>query len=210
MKKIGWVIASVGLLKFEGNSSCVEQKSLDYLFRNRIFHRLVVDLPFQTWTSRISNPRHVRDFSHKYFIASFNSCVFQSQMLLDRQKYTVSDSFYSLLANNDSTPVLIVDNRTAPRRTFLARYVSAAVGEGARLMFKDELTGYDYEQQVTYPTQKSRLDYLQTLLESCAFGSLETLSNVEIGNSKNQALNVRVIASKDLVTALIGLYQFAW
>ena len=129
---------------------------------------------------------------------------------MDRQKYVVSDFFYTLLVNDDSHPVLIVDELRAPRRMFLAKYDVGAVGEDARLMFKNELTGYDYEQQITYPTQKEQLDYLQSLLESFAYGSFQTLSNVEIGNSRNQKISIRVITSIDLVSAIIGLYQFAW
>jgi len=129
---------------------------------------------------------------------------------LDRQKYVVSDSFYSLLANDDSNPILIVDELSAPQRMFLTKYVIGAVGENVRLIFKNELTGYDYEQQITYPTQIEQLDYLQSLLESFAYGSFQTLSNVEIGNSRNQKIIIRVITSNDLVSAIIGLYKFAW
>ena len=92
----------------------------------------------------------------------------------------------------------------------MAKYGIGAVGENARLIFKDELTGYDYEQQITYPTQKEQLDYLQSLLESFAYGSFQTLSNVEIRNSRNQKVTIRVITSNDLVSSIIGLYQFAW
>ena len=129
---------------------------------------------------------------------------------MDRQKYVVSDSFYSLLANDDSNPILIVDELSAPQRMFLTKYVIGAVGENVRLIFKNELTGYDYEQQITYPTQIEQLDYLQSLLESFAYGSFQTLSNVEIGNSRNQKIIIRVITSNDLVSAIIGLYKFAW
>ena len=129
---------------------------------------------------------------------------------MDRQGYVVSDSFYSLLVNDDSNPILIVDELSAPRGMFLAKYAIGAVGENARLIFKNELTGYDYEQQITYPTQKEQLDYLQSLLESFAYGSFQTLSNVEIGNSRNQKVTIRVITSNDLVSAIIDLYQFAW
>jgi len=129
---------------------------------------------------------------------------------LDRQKYVVSDSFYSLLANDDSNPILIVDELSAPQRMFLTKYVIGAVGENVRLIFKNELTGYDYEQQIIYPTQIEQLDYLQSLLESFAYGSFQTLSNVEIGNSRNQKVIIRVITSNDLVSAIIGLYKFAW
>ena len=129
---------------------------------------------------------------------------------MDRQKYVVSDSFYSLLVNDNSNPILIVDKLSSPLRMFLAKYAIGAVGENTRLIFKNELTGYDYEQQITYPTQKEQLDYLQSLLESFAYGSLQTLSNVEIGNSKNQKVTIRVITSNDLVSSIIGLYKFAW
>ena len=129
---------------------------------------------------------------------------------MDRQKYVVSDSFYSLLANDDSNPILIVDELSAPQRMFLTKYVIGAVGENVRLIFKNELTGYDYEQQIIYPTQIEQLDYLQSLLESFAYGSFQTLSNVEIGNSRNQKIIIRVITSNDLVSAIIGLYKFAW
>jgi len=122
----------------------------------------------------------------------------------------VSDYLYSLLLNDDSNPILILDDLNVPRRIFLAKYVIGSVGENARLIFKHELTGYDAEQQIAYTTQKSRLDSLQNLLENFALRSPETLSNVEIGNSKNQKVTVRVIASKDLVTALVDLYQYAW
>ena len=129
---------------------------------------------------------------------------------MDRQNYVVSDLFYSLLANDDSKPVLIVDDVSSPRRVFLVKYVLGAVGENARLIFRNELTGYDYEQQIIYPTQKEQLDYLQSLLESFAYGSFQTLSNVEIGNSRNQKVTIRVITSNDLVSAIIDLYKFAW
>ena len=129
---------------------------------------------------------------------------------MEPQKYTVSDSFYSLLVNADSNPILIVDDFNAPRRMFLTKYVIGSSGENARLIFKHELTGYDYEQQITYTTQKAQLDHLQDLVENFAFRSLQNVSNVEVGNSKNGKVTVRVITSSDLVSAIIGMYQFAW
>ena len=130
---------------------------------------------------------------------------------MDRQNYVVSDLFYSLLANDDSKPVLIVDDVSSPRRVFLVKYVLGAVGENARLIFRNEPTGYDYEQQVIYPTQRAQLDQLQGLLESAAYGSHQTrLSHVEIENSSNQKVTIKVIISNELVSAIIDLYQFAW
>jgi len=130
---------------------------------------------------------------------------------LDRQKYVLSDSFYSLLANDDSKSVLIVDDLTSPRRVFLVKYLLGAVGENTRLILRNELTGYDYEQQVIYPTQKAELDQLQSLFESFVYGSLQgRLSHVDIENSGDQKLTVKVIMSNELVSAIIDLYQFAW
>lgn len=130
---------------------------------------------------------------------------------MDRQKYVVSDLFYSLLANDDSKLVLIVDDLTSPRRVFLVKYVIGAVGENARFIFRNELTGYDYEQQTTYPTQKAKLDHLQSLLESVAYGSHQTrLSHVDIENSSNQKIIIQVIISNELVSVMIDLHQFAW
>ena len=124
----------------------------------------------------------------------------------------VSDSFYSLLANHDSMPILILDGElNSPRRLFLVKYVLGAAVENSRLIFKNELTGYDHEQQITYPTQRRQLDRLQSVLESFAYGSSQArLSYVEIENSNGQKATVRAIISNDLLSAIIDMYQFAW
>jgi len=93
----------------------------------------------------------------------------------------------------------------------LVKYVVGAVGENARLIFKNELTGYDFEQQMTYPTQKMHLDKLQNVLESAIYGSDPTrMARFEIENSMNQRVTTKVIVSKELVSAIVDLYQFAW
>lgn len=133
--------------------------------------------------------------------------------LSDRAKYIVSDSFYFLLMDQDSESVLIEDDELgrSPRRLFVVKYVLGAVGENSRLIFKNELTGYDFEQQIVYPTQKAQLDQLQTALERFAYGSPETrMSRVEIENSKGQRATVKLIISHELVSELMGMYQFAW
>ena len=137
--------------------------------------------------------------------------IHRRRSLLDRQRYVISDSFYSLIARNGSNPVLIVDDPNSPSRVFLVKYVVGAVGENARLIFKNELTGYDFEQQMIYPTQTMHLDKLQNLLESAIYGSDPTrMARFEIENSMNQRVATKVIVSKDLVSAIIDLYQFAW
>ena len=93
----------------------------------------------------------------------------------------------------------------------MVKYLLGAVGENTRLILRNELTGYDYEQQVIYPTQKAELDQLQSLFESFVYGSLQArLSHVDIENSGDQKLTVKVIMSNELVSAIIDLYQFAW
>jgi hypothetical protein len=201
-------------VRFGGNSSYGVERFLGYLFRNRIFRRLIVDLLSQIGTSRSNNPSHVRDLSHKYFIASFTRVFWSSKMaLLGRPKYIVSDSFYVLLMDQDSESILIGDDglNSSPRRLFVVKYVLGAAGENSRLIFKNELTGYDFEQQIVYPTQKAQLDHLQSALESFAYGSPKTrLSRVEIENSKGQQATVKLIISHELVSEIIEMYQFAW
>jgi len=114
--------------------------------------------------------------------------------------------------DQDSESILIGDElSSSPRRLFVVKYVLGAAGENSRLIFKNELTGYDFEQQIVYPTQKTQLDQLQCALERFAYGSPETrLSRVEIENSKGQRATVKLIISHELVSEIIGMYQFAW
>ena len=93
----------------------------------------------------------------------------------------------------------------------MVKYVLGAYDENSRLVFKNELTGYDYEQQIVYPTQKTQLDHLQRALESFTYGSPGTLlSRAEVRNSKGQKTTVKVIISHELISKIIDMYQFAW
>ena len=102
--------------------------------------------------------------------------------------YELSQLFFSITfqPEEDVEPLLVADHTSSgsPHRLFLVRYVvgEGTGGEGGRPIFKNELTGYDYEQQIAYPTQKkTQLDRLQSLLESFVYGSIRTrLSHVEI------------------------------
>lgn len=103
--------------------------------------------------------------------------------LLERLRYVVLDSFYSLLMDHNLEPIIIVggESHSSPRRLFVVKYVLASAGQNSRLVFRNELTGYDYEQQIVYRTQKTQLDHLQSVLETYAYGSANPqLARVEI------------------------------
>jgi hypothetical protein len=129
---------------------------------------------------------------------------------LERLRYVVLDSFYSLPMDHDSEPIIIVDgdSHSSPRRLFVVKYVLASADENSRLIFKNQPTGYDYEQQIIYPIQKSQLDHLQSVMETFAYGSANKLARVE--NPKGEFATGRVIISNELVSEIIGTYHFAW
>jgi hypothetical protein len=89
--------------------------------------------------------------------------------------YRLSNGFHRRLSIgvNNAEPLLIVDRdpNDSPQRIFLVRYVmgEGGGGESKRPIFKDELTGYDYDSQVIYPTQRTRLELLQSTLELSIF-----------------------------------------
>lgn len=93
--------------------------------------------------------------------------------------YRLSDSFLRLLFTEEHgvEPLLIADRGPGnfPRRIFLVRYIigEGGGGESKRPIFKDELTRYDYELNLTYPTQRVKLEALQSTLELSMYGSSE-------------------------------------
>ena len=90
-------------------------------------------------------------------------------------------------------------------------YDRGAYGENSRLIFRNEITSYDYERQIVYPTQKTQGDQLQSTMDAFVYGSHETLlSRAEIGNSMGQKTIVSVITSNELVSKITDIYQFAW
>ena len=76
--------------------------------------------------------------------------------------FELADNFYSALSKSESgvEPILIADRVSSAShgRLFLVRYIlgEGAGGESRRPVFKNELTAYDYDMQLAYPTQKGR------------------------------------------------------
>jgi hypothetical protein len=136
---------------------------------------------------------------------------------MDPLAYSLNDSFHRLLIAGEQgvEPLLIADRnpRDSPQRIFLVRYViGEGGGESKRAIFKDELTGYDYEMRLTYPTQKARLDALQSILEPSMYGSSEAqLSRATVENSSTKEQRpIKAIVSETLVAKLVSLYGFGW
>jgi hypothetical protein len=132
--------------------------------------------------------------------------------------YRVSENFHKHLFVDERgvEPLLIADRDPAnsPQRIFLVRYVivEGAAAEGSRAVFKDELTGYDYEMKMLYPTQKVQLEALQSTLEPSMYGSPESqLSRVTAENaSTKEQRPIKAVVSETLVAKLVGLYCYAW
>ena len=80
------------------------------------------------------------------------------------------------------------------------------------MRFKDELTGYDYEMKMLYPTQKTQLEALQSTLEPSMYGSPGAqLSRAMTENmSTREQRPIKVVVSETLVAKLVGLYAYAW
>jgi hypothetical protein len=137
---------------------------------------------------------------------------------LEQAVYRLSDRFHKLLFAEEQgvEPLLIADHdpRNSPQRIFLVRYVigEGGGGESKRPVFKDELIGYDYEMKLTYPTQKTHLDGLQSILELSMYGSSEAqLSKAIVENSSTKEQRpIKAIVSEILVAKLVGLYRFDW
>jgi hypothetical protein len=132
--------------------------------------------------------------------------------------YRISENFHERLFVDERgvEPLLIADRDPAnsPQRIFMVRYVivEGAGAEGSRAVFKDELTGYDYEMKMLYPTQKVQLEALQSTLEPSMYGSPESqLSRVMAENtSTKEQRPIKAVVSETLVAKLVGLYGYAW
>jgi hypothetical protein len=97
---------------------------------------------------------------------------------------------------------------------FLVRYVvgEGGGGESRRPVFKNELTGYDCELKITYPTQKDHLEGLQSTMEGFMYAPLEaTLSKASV---RHQTLvserSIKMIISEELVARRGEVYDYAW
>lgn len=111
-------------------------------------------------------------------------------------------------------PIVIANQPGEPRRLFLVRYVlgEGGGGESKRPIFKNELTGYDYEMKLTYPTQMDRLERLQSTMESFMYAPTEAMLSKAVVRSQSDPAErpIKVIISEELVAKLIELYQYAW
>jgi len=132
--------------------------------------------------------------------------------------FRLSDSFLRLLFTEEHgvEPLLIADRGPDdyPQRIFLVRYIigEGGGGESKRPIFKDELTGYDYELRLAYPTQRVQLETLQSALELSMYGSSEAQllrATVEDLSTKEQR-PIRAVVSESLVAKLVALYGYAW
>ena len=133
---------------------------------------------------------------------------------LSHEVLEVSSKLHSMLysKNEDAEPLLIVDQMSMPRRLFVVWYYVGGGGEFSRPLYKKDLTGYDCEIGLLYPTQTTRLDTLQDLVESQTYGSSETiLSRIIIRDASTRGnLTLKALVSKLLVEKLVALYDFAW
>jgi hypothetical protein len=132
--------------------------------------------------------------------------------------YRISENFHKrmFVGERGVESLLIADRNSAnsPQRIFLVRYVivEGAGAEGSRAVFKEELTGYDYEMKMLYPTQKVQLEMLQSTLEPSMYGSPE--AQLSRGMTENTSTKeqrpIKVIVSETLVAKLVALYGYAW
>jgi hypothetical protein len=136
---------------------------------------------------------------------------------MDTPNYELSDIFHKIMFSRDEgEPILISDRVPSdhPRRIFLVKYAASEGGsvENRRPIFRNELTGYDYDMRLTYPTQRKNLDRLQFIMESYMYGSTEAqlLRVVAENMSKRAQTSIRAIVSEALVSKLAELYEFAW
>jgi hypothetical protein len=137
---------------------------------------------------------------------------------LESLVYSVSDKFYKLVSRRELgvEPLLVVDRSPANdlHRFFLVRYLigEGRGGESKRLLMRNELTGYNYEVRRLYLTQHERLDGQQLVMEPYMYGSSGvTLARITLQDiSTCERELAKAVLSEDLVTRLIGLYEFGW
>ena len=130
--------------------------------------------------------------------------------------YFISKNFHKRLFADEQgvEPLLIADRDPAnsPRRIFLVRYVivEGAGAESSRAVFKDELTGYDYEMKMLYPTQKVHLEALQSTLEPLMYSSPQSqlLRVMAENTSTKEKRPIKAIVSEPLIAELVSLYRF--
>jgi hypothetical protein len=137
---------------------------------------------------------------------------------MERLVYRFSDGFFRLLFKEEQgvEPLLIADRSpgSSPQRIFLVRYIigEGGGGESKRPIFKDELTGYDYELKLVYPTQRVKLEALQSSLELSMYSSSQAKLSRAISEniSTKEQRPIKAVVSESLVARLVALYGYAW
>ena len=136
---------------------------------------------------------------------------------MEASVYELSNQFHTFLfrAERGVEPIMVTDQTPVkgPRRLFLVRYVlGEGGGESKRPIFENELTGYDYELKMTYPTQKDHLDRLQPLMEAFMYASTQAMLSKGLIRNQSTAEErpIKVIISEELVAELVDLYEYAW
>jgi len=132
--------------------------------------------------------------------------------------YQLSARFHGFLfqQGKEAEPILIIDETESskPRRILCVRYVLAqgAGEESSRPIFNSELTAYNYQTEIMYPTQKTHLERLQAVTESFMYGQSQTLmARVMVQDeSTGTRKPIKVIVSEALFSKLVGLYEYAW
>ena len=131
--------------------------------------------------------------------------------------YELSNQFHTFLFLEEQgvEPIMITDQTPVkgPLRLFLVRYVlGGGGGESKRPIFKNELTGYDYEMKMIYPTQKDHLERLQPLMEAFMYASTQAMLSKGLIRNQSTAEErpIKVIVSEELVAELVDLYEYAW
>ncbi len=87
-----------------------------------------------------------------------------------------------------------------------------AAGESSRLVFKNELTRYDYEMKLTHPTRKEHLEELQLIMESYKYAPRgAVLWRIVVRHlSTRLEESVKAIISERPASGLVDLYEYAW
>lgn len=135
---------------------------------------------------------------------------------MEHLRYEVSGKFHAILVQSEHgvEPILIADVNLTPSRIFLVRYFlgEGGSGENSRPIFRNELTGYDYELRITYPTQKDHLEALQSMMEAFMYAPQQAvLSKALVKNqSTGSEMPIKMMISKELVKRLIEVYEYAW
>jgi len=137
---------------------------------------------------------------------------------MESMVFQLSARFHEFLfqREQEDEPLLVINHMSArgPGLVFCVRFTlgDGAGGENCRPIFRNELTAYDYDNKIMYPTQRARLEKLQTVMESAMYGqpgSLQAKVMVE-DESVGTKIPAKAVISEELFSKLVDLYGYAW